>query len=254
MTSKNDSAPPELKSGHSLTLTRGLHVLRVLADEPDGLLVSQLAEALHTHRAGIYRLLGPLIDTRLVRRTAGGRHVLAGGLIELATRVQFPLLEVARPELQRLADGLAATTALTLREDDEAVVALVVEPRTATMHITYRSGLRHSVNIAAPGIALLAGNPPRPGERAEVVEAREKGYAWSRGELLPGATGVAAPIYGPKNEVEAAISAVWADERDEEAVRAPLLESARRIELELGSRATPPHARKDDSLANQTYL
>ena len=45
--------------------------------------------------------------------------------------------------LQRLADRLHATTALTIRDGEEAVVAAVVLPREPRMHLTYRPGMRH---------------------------------------------------------------------------------------------------------------
>ena len=107
------------------------------------------------------------------------------------------LQEVAGPLLQALADELTATAALTVRDGEDAAVVLDVRsPRHADMHIGYRAGLRHPVSIAASGIAILAGGPPRPSERAEVTEARRRGWARSTGELLPGASGVAAPTDG----------------------------------------------------------
>jgi DNA-binding IclR family transcriptional regulator len=54
-------APPS-----SLTLQRGLRVLRVLSEHPEGMTVSELAGALGTHRAGIYRLLSVHLSERLV--------------------------------------------------------------------------------------------------------------------------------------------------------------------------------------------
>ena len=216
-------------SSHSQTLERGLRVLRVLADEPDGLSVSELAAELHTHRAGIYRLLGPLADQRLVVRGAGGRYTLGLGLLELASAVRSRLQEVAVRELRLLADEARATTALTIRDGDEAVVAAVVEPTSTDMHIAYRPGLRHPIDRAAPGLAILAGGPPEPGERSEIEVARRRGWAQSTGELLPGATGVAAPILVPGHETEASISAVWIESRDPEKMAEPLLRAARAI-------------------------
>jgi DNA-binding IclR family transcriptional regulator len=221
-------------ANHSLTLERGLRVLRVLAEHPDGLSVSALANEMETHRAGIYRLLGPLMDQRLVVRDASGRHTLGVGLIELASRVRSRLQFAARPEMQRLADALEATTALTVRDAGEALVALVVEPRQTDMHITYRAGLRHPLDIAASGIAILAGSPPLPGERDEVVEARERGWARSQGELLKGTTGVGAPIRTGDAEAQAAISAVWLNARDLEAAGELTLAAAKRIAAALG--------------------
>ena len=231
-----DAAPDRTTASpnHSLTLERGLRVLRVLAEHPDGLSVSALATAMGTHRAGIYRLLGPLVDQRFVVRDANGRHTLGVGLIELASHVRSRLQTVAGPELQRLADRLEATTALTLRDADEAVVALVVEPRGTDMHITYRAGLRHPVGIAASGIAILSGGPPLPGERPEVREARERGWSRSSGELLKGTTGVGAPILAGNGPAQAAISAVWLAPRDAVAAGEEVLESARAIAAELG--------------------
>src|SRR5215203_6436181 len=94
---------------HSHTLDQGLRALEVLARHPDGLSVSELAAALETHRAAVYRLLGPLGDHHLVRREADGRFALAPGLIELAAGVRPRLHVVSEPVLQQLADNLHAT-------------------------------------------------------------------------------------------------------------------------------------------------
>jgi DNA-binding IclR family transcriptional regulator len=209
----------------SLTLERGLRLLRVLSEHPEGMTVSELAGALGTHRAGIYRLLGPHLAERLVRRH-GDRYHLGAGLIELASRVQPRLQEVAGPLLQSLADELRATAALTVRDGEDAAVVLDVRsPRQADMHITYRPGLRHPVSIAASGIAILSGAPPRPSQRREVGLARERGWARSTSELLPGATGVAAAV----PDADAAVSAVWIGERDEPAMARAVIATARAL-------------------------
>jgi DNA-binding IclR family transcriptional regulator len=221
------SSPPA--PGHSQTLERGLNLLRVLAGDPDGLSVTELAAELDTHRAGIYRLLGPLVAHRLVVRGADGRYTLGLGLLELASAVRSRLQEVALRELRILADELRATTALTIRDGDEAVVAAVVEPSGTSMHIAYRPGLRHPLDRAAPGLAILAGDPRLPGERPEVGIAREQGWAVTTGELLPGATGVGVPIVVPGRETEASISAVWVDPRDAARMAGPVVRAARAI-------------------------
>jgi DNA-binding IclR family transcriptional regulator len=220
-------------ANRSQTLERGLLLLRVLAAHADGLSVSELAAELDTHRAGIYRLLGPLADERLVVRVAGGRYVLGLGLVELASAVRSRLQDVAVRELRLLADEIGATTALTVRDGDEAVVVAVIEPRNVVMHIAYPTGLRHRVDVAAPGLAILAGDPARPGERPEVGVTRKRGWAQTSGELLPGATGVAAPIVVPGRETEAAISAVWIEPRDAGAMGEQVLRAARAIAAQL---------------------
>jgi DNA-binding IclR family transcriptional regulator len=214
---------------HSQTLDRGLRALEVLARHPDGLSVSELAAALDTHRAAVYRLLGPLSDHHLVRREPDGRFTLAPGLIELAAGVRPRLQEVAEPVLQRLADRLRATTALTIRDGDEAVVAAVVLPREPRMHLVYRPGMRHPLTQGSPGHVLLAAMPPRPAEPTFVKRARKQRYAVSRGQLLPGATGVAAAIAAPGHEPEASISAVWIEGLDPDQVAIDVIAAADEI-------------------------
>lgn len=221
--------PRESSATHSHTLDRGLRALEVLAGHPEGLSVSELASELQTHRAAVYRLLGPLGDHHLVRRQEDGRVTLAPGLIPLAASVRPRLREVAEPVLQRLADELRATTALTIRDGDEAVVALVVVPREPRMLLVYRAGMRHTLSQGAPGHAILAAAPPRDREPESVRRARSRGYAVSRGELLPGATGVAVAIAGPGHESEASISAVWIEGLDPDAVASDVVAAAAEI-------------------------
>jgi len=219
----------ERVSNYSLTLARGLRLLRTLALHPGGLSVTELAAELETHRAGVYRLLAPLREHRLVTRTSLDRYTLGLGLVELASAVEPRLQEVALRELRTLADGVRATTALTVRDGDEAVVVAVVEPHGTSMHVAYRQGLRHPIDRAAPGLAILAAGPAQPGERPEVELARRQGWAVTSGELLPGATGVAAPILVSGRETEASISAVWVGPRDPVAMAEPVVRAAQAI-------------------------
>jgi DNA-binding IclR family transcriptional regulator len=205
---------PDTRPNYSLTLARGLQVLRALARHPEGLTVTDLAAELATHRAGVYRLLAPLSEQRLVARDGSGRYTLGVGLVELASAVEPRLQEIAVRELRTLADEVRTTTALTVRDGDEAVVVAVVQPRNTTMHVAYRPGLRHPLDRGASGLAILAAGAPLEGERSEVAAARERGWARSTGELLPGATGVAVAIVARSRETEASVSAVWVDDRD----------------------------------------
>ena len=207
MTSSDSEEPTA--ATHSLTLDRGLRALSVLSAHADGMTVVELADALQTHRAAVYRLLSPLTDHHLVRRLPDGRYALGAGLIELASGVQSRLQDEADPVLRELADRLHATAALTVCDGDEGVVAAVVAPRDQLVHLTYRTGMRHPLSRGAPGLALLAALPPEAGEPGEVIDARTRGWAVSAGQLLPGATGVAAAITSGTSEPIAAISAVW---------------------------------------------
>ena len=68
-----------------------------------------------------------------------------------------------------------------------------------------------------------------PTSRPFVTRAREQRYAVSRGELLPGATGVAAAIAAPGHEPDASISAVWIEGLDPDAVAPDVIAAAGEI-------------------------
>jgi len=197
------------REGGSQTLERGLKLLALLARHPGGLTVSEISVAMGTHRAGIYRLLRPLESEQLVERQPHGAYILGLGLVSLAANVRSRLQDVAARELQRLADKLSATCALTVRHGDEGLVALVQEPIVSRMHIAYRRGLRHPLTQSASGLAILAGDEPRAGERKEVTRARKAGHAVTHGELFSGASGVAVPIKDGERGAVASISIVW---------------------------------------------
>jgi DNA-binding IclR family transcriptional regulator len=80
---------------------------------------------------------------------------------------------------------------------------------------------------------MLAASPPRRGERAAVREARRRGWALTTGELLFGATGVAAPVVAPHGEPVAAVSAVWIEPRDERPAAVAVVAAARAISAAL---------------------
>jgi DNA-binding IclR family transcriptional regulator len=102
------------------------------------------------------------------------------------------------------------------------------------MHIMYRAGLRHSLDVAASGIAILAGSAPLPGERPAVTDARMRGWATSSGELLRGTTGVGAPIRTGEGDAQAAISAVWLNQRDDVAAGHQVMAAAEAIAAAIG--------------------
>lgn len=176
------------------TLDRGLQVLALLARSREGMTVRDLADELDVHRAIVYRLLATLERHGLVRRGTDGRHRLWTGLVELAGGVESDLQAAALPVLTRLADELGATTTLTVADGDDAVALLVVEPTDATMHVAYRAGRRHPLEVGASGKAILAGRPAAAGEAGAVTRARRRGYATSSGEIQTGAMGIAAPV------------------------------------------------------------
>jgi DNA-binding IclR family transcriptional regulator len=181
----------------SQTLDRGLTALELIALATRPPSIDEIARHLDVHRSIAYRIVRTLEDHRLVRRDGDGRCVPAERLAALGGNVRVPLRTAALPELTVMAEDLRMTAFLVVREGDEAVTVESVEPRTTAAHVAYRPGNRHPVDRGAPGIALLAGGPANPGERPEVADARRRGWATSRGEVIAGVAAVASWIDGP---------------------------------------------------------
>ncbi|MEJ3743070.1 helix-turn-helix domain-containing protein [Actinomycetes bacterium KLBMP 9797] len=194
------------------TLDRGLRLLHLVADAPDGLTVSEAAARLGVGRAVVYRLVGALAEHGMVRRDGRGRLRVGAGVLRLARRAQPLLAEATLPVLRRLAEGVGATAHLTVAEGDEAVALVVVEPTWTAFHVAYRAGSRHPLARGAAGRAILAG---RRGDDAPVTTS---------GELQPGAHGVAVPVLGVEG-LEASVGVIALTSLDLASV-GPLVRSA----------------------------
>jgi DNA-binding IclR family transcriptional regulator len=181
----------------SKTLHLGLRALELLATRPDGLSVTEVADGIGVHRTVAHRLLRTLEAHHLCRRDKFKRFVPGAGLVSLAAPGQRDLRAHAAPVLEDLADAVGATTHLVVQETDTHVRSLlVVQPQNAAVHVTFRTGQLDSIDRGSAGLAMLAALPPRPGERPEVAQARERGFAHSFGEVIPGVHGISAVVPG----------------------------------------------------------
>lgn len=218
---------------HSQTLDRGLRVLEVLAEGEAPQSSAALAAALGVHRSIVYRILRTLEDHRLVSRRPEGSWELGVGLAVLARSVTPTLRAAALPELAAVANELGVTAFLAVADRDECLTVLSVEPRHSQAHVTYRPGGRHPLDRGAPGIALLAGAPPRASERPEVAGARRAGYALTRGEVLHGMSSVAAPVGAPSGVVASFALVFIEGQVDEDAACRRVVTAAATVAREL---------------------
>jgi DNA-binding IclR family transcriptional regulator len=228
---RKDTAP----AVHSQTLDRGIRLLVAVASSGAPLELSQLAEHLDVHRSIAYRLVRTLEAHGLVHLLADGRYEPGLGLAALGAGVRRPLQSAAGPELARLAQQAGATAFLAVRQGDDVVTVASVEPPNVAAHVAYRPGTRHPIDRGAPGLAILAGEPKRAGERPEVARARRVGYASSRGEVLPGLSSVAAPIVRGTGDVAGAVALVFLHEsQDLSAIGALVIAAATAVAAALG--------------------
>jgi DNA-binding IclR family transcriptional regulator len=185
------------------TLDRGIQALIAVAARPDGMSVADLCRELDIPRANGYRIVATLAAHGFLHRGDDGWVRLGAALPALASRYWPGFLARVQPRLQELADAAGATGFVTVAEADECVVLVTTEPAAPILRVGYRSGSRHSLRRGAAGIAILAARPPRDDDPPEVRQARADGFAITRGQLEPGAVGVATAI--PRTGTAAAL-------------------------------------------------
>jgi len=223
------SAPAPSRNAGSQTLDRGIRALEMVAAAAGGMTVQEVADRLEVHRTIAHRLLATLTDHHLTARGPDNRFRAGGGLTALASGVQSTLRDTAVPIMRELAEELQSTVALLVREGEEVVAIAVATPVSAAYHLAFRTGSRHPLGQGSAGICLLSALPGRPGERPEVTRARAQGFAVSKGEVEPGAHGLAVLIRQGVDASHACLNLITY--RDDVMARAApvMLEGATRI-------------------------
>lgn len=216
------------------TLDRGIQALTIIAQQPEGISIAELAERLGVHRAIAYRIVATLEAHALVSRRAEGHIYLGSEILVLASRFEPQLRSVAQPLLRDLAKELGATAFISTAQGDECVALMVAEPEEGILRVGYRVGSRHPLTLGAAGIAILSARPARVGEAELVIQARHDGYSLTRGQLQRGAVGVASPILGStqfQTCFEGCVGVVALDDLDAPRVTAAVQSCAERISI-----------------------
>jgi DNA-binding IclR family transcriptional regulator len=214
-------------SAHSTrAVERALALLSEVAQ--GGGTLSELARSVELSPSTASRLLGTLAAQELIRREDSGRYRPGPRLRQLAavTLREDPLYELAGPHLEALAAETGETANLAVPADAERIIYLrqVASPRLV------QTATWAGRTIPFDGTAL-----------GEVLRGRAgpKGFVARSGAVEPEVTSVAAPLYGPGDQIVGAIS-VLAPTYRTPARRASflgrtLVRHARQLSLSLGA-------------------
>jgi DNA-binding IclR family transcriptional regulator len=171
----------------SQTLDRGLRVLEVLAEHPEGLTVTELGNALDIGRTVVYRLVVTLESHGLIRRSPDGRCRLGLGVLSLARVVQPLVRDASAPTLRMLAEAVGCTAYLLIADGADGLVAVVSEPLRSDLHVTLRIGTRTPLEASAGGRAILA---------ARTAGGRPLDPQWVVTSMDSGTNGIAVALVG----------------------------------------------------------
>ena len=211
------------------SLERMLHVVDVIEENDRGITFDQMHGILGFTRSTLYRYLKILTDAEFVTSLPDIGYTLGPRIIELdyKMRTRDPLLIASRPvmaELVRAAPGIA----LLCRRYRDKVLCVHQERGTDTFHSNYERGRARPLLSGAASRIILCHMPPHATARLfreqaqafaeaglgqSLVEARialkrirQLGWDITEGQVTPGVTGIAAPIFDNRGTVLGSLS------------------------------------------------
>ena len=252
--------PPEMvdaSAGVTGAVDRALTVLCAFSRETPALGVTELSERLNLTKSTVHRLLQSLLAHGLVAQDPNRREYTLGyRVLALARAVpgEATLREVCRPHLEWLRAVTEETVGLYVVAGDVRICLDEIES-PQLLRMSAGVGRCFPLDRGSASKALLADGPASgalwrraisvlPADQSarlehDIRELRERGFARSVGETVPGSASVAAPIRGSDGAVLAALSVAGPASRftDEAVARyaALLLEAVVRAERDLAS-------------------
>ena len=203
-----------------------------------------IAEATGLTKPTTHRLIGALQAHGLLMHVGGVGYALGPRFLALATTAlrELPLRQVARPYLEELARTTGESAQLYVRNGDRRICVDAVESDNELRTIV-RVGASLPLGKGSAGKVFLAWGQVPAREDVGAIETallttRRRGWADSYGEREEGVASVSAPIFGPHDQLLAAISVSGPQARlaGQQAKRygPALVDAARRIETLLG--------------------
>jgi IclR family acetate operon transcriptional repressor len=202
----------------SQSASRTLAVLESIAShQPIG--ISAIAKALDEDRSAVQRAVMTLADMGWIRHAAEPpiRWELSAHLFTIAHLPcsSSDLRERARRVLEQLRDETDETAFLAIPDATRFIVIEVAESHHA-LRMATRVGEVIAPRASATGRAVLPyldserqttmlGRTPGRNEKSEFEATRERGYALSAGDVMPGATNLAAAVFDALGEPMGAI-------------------------------------------------
>lgn len=241
-------------------------LLKWFMDDPERVAgVRECATSFGIAPSSAHRLLGALVREDFLQRTRDGRFKLGMEALRLSHLVveRLPIREIALRHMRRLVEACNETLYLGLYDPGRQEIFFGTSLES-THRLRYVVDTEHwvPVYVGASGLAVMAFLPPQ--ERKSIVartrlapltdrtitepyrleqaleEIRRKGYAFSRGQRIVGAVGLAAPIFGGSGSVVGDISMSVPEQRfdpsSEGLLAEMLLECCAAITREIGGR------------------
>lgn len=217
-------------------ISRVVRILEACKTAPGPLTATDLARRTGIPVPSAHRIVGELVELRLLERDADRRVRIGNRLWEIAERATHDvrrMRELARPHLERLSAATGAPALLSVLDEDDVLNVDTVHPpaAAAALNITH-PGVRLPALASSPGMVLVALSPPHVRDRivrtARLVrftdhtvvdrrllarlidETARRGHAVIAEWLTPGSIGTAVPVLDGTDRAAAAVSVTTA--------------------------------------------
>lgn len=233
----NAETSAETRSGPQ-SVGRILHILETLAADGGGATLSELAVKTAAPKTSLVGLLAGLTAEGCLERDVAGRYRLGPRFISLAMQAVAgrELITLVRPVMTELVEATGETAVLGALARDEDIATYLDKVETSNpIRYAVTVGERRELYCTAVGKVLLAYFAPArlkaylksvPRQRftpttvtatrdlqAELGRVRRDGVARTSNERIPGASGIAAPIFASDGGVIAALLIAGPSER-----------------------------------------
>ena len=207
------------------TIVKGMAVLEALIASPESMGVSELARLVGLTKSNIHRTLQTFVELGYVS-TINGRYTATLKIWQQGAKVieRLDLRHTIRPIMDRLARATLETVHLAISAGPE-VIYIDKSEGVHSVRAFSEVGERAPAHCSATGKIFLAFHPtalrettvqplrgftPRTITEPDQLEAavetvRQAGIAVNRGEWEAAVGGVSAPVWGPDNQLIAAM-------------------------------------------------
>jgi DNA-binding IclR family transcriptional regulator len=239
-------------------IERMMSLLDALSRRASPVNLKQLATETALHPSTAHRILGVMVENRLVDRIEPGTYRLGIRLLELGNLVKsrISVRQEALPFMQTLHQELGETVNLSVRHEDEVVYVERTAPGSSMMRVVQIIGARAPLHITAVGKIFLAQEAaqsslayaertglPRytdntltsPEHLAKELERiRTQGYAFDNEEAEKGVSCIGAGIYNDEGRLVAGLSVSAPSDRLNKAWAQSVRQTAESISRAIG--------------------
>lgn len=255
----------EEKVTGSQSLVRGLHLLDILSNYPNGCPLSSIAEIAQLNKSTTHRLLQSLQSAGFVKPAlAAGSYRLSTKCLALGQKVlsSMNIINVAAPHLEQLNLELGETINFSYRDSDQVILIYKLEPTTGMMRTRSYIGQYMHLYCSAMGKLFLAYDESiklmdywaRSSNiieqltyntitnisvmQQELIIIRQNGFSMDREENELGISCIAVPVFNAQNKIQYAISVslstIKLGQLGHSHIIDPLLNASKNISEELG--------------------